>query len=51
MINALHLYWIVPLSVLVGIFSTVVLACILAKEEDRKLKEDEECIENDDRNA
>jgi hypothetical protein len=51
MINALHLLWIVPLSMIAGAALLIVFACILAKEEDRKLREDEECIENDNRNA
>ena len=51
MIDALHLLWIVPLSMIAGAASIIVFACILVKEEDRKLREDEECIENDNRNA
>ena len=47
MINTLNLLWIVPLSMMVGASLLIVFACILAKEEDRKLREDEECIEND----
>lgn len=47
MINALNLIWIVPLSMMTGAALIVVLACILVKEEDRKLREDEECMEND----
>ena len=51
MIDALNLLWIVPLSMITGATIIIVFACILAKEEDRKLREDEECIENDNRNA
>ena len=47
MINALNLIWIVPLSMITGAFLMIVFACILVKSEDRKLREDEECIEND----
>ena len=49
MINVLNLLWIVPLSMMVG--AAFQLYCILVKEKDRKLREDEECIENDNRNA
>ena len=51
MINVLNLLWIVPLSMITGAALLVVSACVLAKEEDRKLREDEECIKNDNRNA
>ena len=51
MINVLNLLWIVPLSMMVGATLLAVFACILVKEKDRKLREDEECIENDNRNA
>jgi hypothetical protein len=51
MIDILNLLWIVPLSMMTGAVSIIVFACILAKEVDRKLREDEECIENDNRNA
>ena len=51
MINALHLIWIVPLSMIVGIVTMVVLACVCLKDDYRKMIEDEECIKNDYRNA
>ena len=51
MINVLNLLWIVPLSIVTGAALLAVIACILVKEVDRKLREDEECIENDNRNA
>ena len=47
MINALNLVWIVPLSMIIGAITMIVFGCILAKDEDRKLREDEECIEYD----
>lgn len=47
MIDALNLLWIVPLSMMTGAALIIVFACILIKDEDRKLRENEECIEND----
>lgn len=47
MIDALNLLWIVPLSMMAGAALIIVFACILVKDEDRKLRENEECIEND----
>lgn len=47
MIDALILLWIVPLSMMAGAALIIVFACILVKDEDRKLRENEECIEND----
>lgn len=47
MINALNLLWIVPLSMMTGAALIIVFACIFVKDEDRKLRENEECIEND----
>lgn len=51
MISALNLLWIVPLSMVAGAALMVVLACVLVKGDERKMFEDEECIENDNRNA
>lgn len=47
MINVLNLLWIVPLSMIIGAALIIVFACIIIKDEDRKLRENEECIEND----
>ena len=43
--NALNLLWIVPLSMMTGAALIIVIACILVKDEDRKLRENEECVE------
>ena len=51
MINALNLIWIIPLSMIAGAATMAVLACVLIKDEYRKMLEDEECIKIDDRNA
>ena len=51
MISALNLIWIIPLSMIVGAATMVVLTCVLIKDEYRKMFEDEECIKIDNRNA
>ena len=51
MINALNLIWIIPLSMIAGAATMAVLACVLVKDEYRKMFEDEECIKIDNRNA
>ena len=45
MIAALNLMRIVPLSMMTGAALIIVFACILVKDEDRKLRENEECVE------
>ena len=39
MINALHLIWIIPLSMLIGI-SLLIYGCCLAASKDRKGEEE-----------
>ena len=47
MINALNLIWIIPLSMMIGAATTVVLACVLVKNGYREMFEDEESIKID----
>ena len=43
MINALHLIWIIPLSIIVGAVGVICCACVVigkeADEEEKRLKE------------